>query len=1149
MRKHLSFFLLSLLVIVGCARERLEVDNPSMDDSPIAVRIGGEIDQLMKTRVNDGGFCGGDAVGIYVVNYEDGMPGTLLVKGNQADNIRFVYEETKNIWTPDEPVYYKDKNTHADIYGYYPYSSPTSTDEFFFEVAKDQTADAAQGSLCAYEASDFLWAKSADITPTTEQIQLNFRHLMASVVIELTPGTGWEDGEWDGLEKEVLIANTVRKSHINLQTGTVTPSGDAPLDGIVPVRDGAASFRAVVVPQTMAAGTVLLNITVGGDSRVYKKSDSVEYVQGKKNSLLLKVSKKASDTGIELELVSESITPWENDNVSHDATAREYVIVDCPEAGKLEEILADKDYAKIKNLKVTGKVNKLDFDFMRDKMTLLQSLNMKEVKIEAYKASNGIEYKEDEFPDAAFFNKKTLVRFVFPKTLAVISGFAFSGTSLSGSLIIPEGVTTIGYRSFESLSTLNGSLELPSTLERIYGYAFCQCSSLNGKLDLPANLKYIGDWAFSHCSSLTGNLVLPNELEHIDEWSFSDCAGFTGSLEIPHKVTNIPTSAFAECSGLNGYLSLNGNITNIEDFAFAGCKFKGSLNLPSSLLTIGRQAFARNSFSGKLVIPESVVAIGSEAFSYCNRLTGTVELPKDIVGIPSGLFSNCSSLEGVVIPKYVESVGNNAFSNCIQLNSITCLAQEPPQLSASAFSGVAKDNFTVEVPESAVKSYQTAPNWKEFKRFAAHREFSISRSLFRTLNAGDSKTLLLRAQSGESWSIESKPDWVTVTPSSGTGKTDVTISIDELAKGAGNRSGEVVFLLDGKDYRSRTTVEQYDYAYGDGDVIKVQSATKGSGVNLVFMGDCYDAKDIAEGNYVDNINEAIGHFFDIEPYKGYRDWFNVYTVVGLSADSGVGDVNTIREARFGSQYTIGAGVAPNPDACFRYALKADTNMKLSETLVTLVLNTKDYGGITYMYGDGSAIAVCPMSDDEYPYDFRGIVQHEAGGHGFGKLADEYIYHNAFIQSCQCICCNHVKNFLAAKSHGWYDNLSLSGSYSDVPWAHLLYDELYQNTTDVYEGGYFHTRGVFRSEPNSCMNNNIPYFSSISRESIVRRLMRYAGATFSFEEFKANDAEMYSSATKARAAAKKSYTVEPMFPVGSQGKQREPVYMGEHPVLE
>lgn len=1137
MRKHLLFFLLLLLVIVGCARERLEVDNPSMDDSPIAVRIGGEIDQLMKTRVNDGGFCDGDAVGIYVVNYEDGMPGTLLVKGNQADNIRFVYEETKNIWTPDEPVYYKDKNTHADIYGYYPYSSPTSTDEFFFEVAKDQTVDAAQGALCAYEASDFLWAKSADITPTTEQIQLNFRHLMASVVVELTPGTGWEEGEWETLEKEVLIASTVRKSNINLQTGDVMPSGDAPLDGIVPVREGAASFRAVVVPQTMTSGTVLLNITVGGDSRVYKKSADVEYVQGKKNSLLLKVSKKASSAGIELELVSESITPWENDNVSHDATAREYVIVDCPEAGKLEEILADKDYTKIKNLKVTGNLDTRDINFMSLKMTRLQRLNLKDAVWEG---------------ELSFRSKSTLVQIVFPNELSnkyFVATYGFDGTNLTGTLSFPRNLETIKSGTFSGVESLNGNLELPKSLISIGDNAFSGCNALQGDLSLPNTLKIIESSAFRNCCSFTGELNLPNDIEHIGDRAFYGCSGLTGNLRIPHFINKIDDYTFYLCNGFNGMLILNNNIVEIGDGAFYGCRFTGALHLPSSLVVIGKYAFEGNKFSGNLVIPESVSVIKESAFSGCSRLTGVVELPKDISSVAKEIFSDCSSLEGVVIPSEVLSIGDNAFKNCTQLKTVVCLAQEPPQLSASAFSGVAKDNFTVEVPESAVKSYQTAPNWKEFKRIAAHREFSVSRSLFRTLNSSDSKTLLLRAPSGANWSVESKPDWVTVTPASGTGKTDVTISVDELAKGAGNRSGEVVFLLDGKDYRCRTNVEQYDYAYGDGDVIKVQSATKGSGVNLVFMGDCYDAKDIAEGNYVDNINEAIGHFFDIEPYKGYRDWFNVYAVVGMSADSGVGDVNTIREARFGSQYTIGAGVAPNQATCFKYALKADPDMNLSGTLVTLVLNTKDYGGITYMYGDGSAIAVCPMSDDEYPYDFRGIVQHEAGGHGFGKLADEYIYHNAFIQSCECDCCKHVNDFLAAKSQGWYDNLSLTGSYSDVPWAHLLYDELYQNTTDVYEGGYFHTRGVFRSEPNSCMNNNIPYFSSISRESIVRRLMRYAGATFSFEEFKANDAEMYSSATKARAAAKKTYRVEPMFPLGSQGKQREPVYMGEHPVLE
>ena len=50
----------------------------------------------------------------------------------------------------------------------------------------------------------------------------------------------------------------------------------------------------------------------------------------------------------------------------------------------------------------------------------------------------------------------------------------------------------------------------------------------------------------------------------------------------------------------------------------------------------------------------------------------------------------------------------------------------------------------------------------------------------------------------------------------------------------------------------------------------------------------------------------------------------------------------------------------------------------------------------------------------------------------------------------------------------------------------------------------HSRGVFRSELNSCMNNNIPYFSTISREAIVKRIKQYAGETYSFDEFVKND---------------------------------------------
>ena len=92
----------------------------------------------------------------------------------------------------------------------------------------------------------------------------------------------------------------------------------------------------------------------------------------------------------------------------------------------------------------------------------------------------------------------------------------------------------------------------------------------------------------------------------------------------------------------------------------------------------------------------------------------------------------------------------------------------------------------------------------------------------------------------------------------------------------------------------------------------------------------------------------------------------------------------------------------------------------------------------------------------------------------------------------------------AKSYGWYENLAVTDDIKSDPWSHLMYEPDYSDLVDIYEGGFFCSRGVFRSESNSCMNNYVPYFSTISRESIVRRIMEYAGEPFSYEAFKEKD---------------------------------------------
>ena len=84
----------------------------------------------------------------------------------------------------------------------------------------------------------------------------------------------------------------------------------------------------------------------------------------------------------------------------------------------------------------------------------------------------------------------------------------------------------------------------------------------------------------------------------------------------------------------------------------------------------------------------------------------------------------------------------------------------------------------------------------------------------------------------------------------------------------------------------------------------------------------------------------------------------------------------------------------------------------------------------------------------------------------------------------------MNDVLANKSLGWYRNISLSGKYSDIEWRHLIFHENYDDIVDIYEGSYFHARGIYRSEVNSCMNNNVPYLSTISRQAIVERIKDY-----------------------------------------------------------
>lgn len=953
-------------------------------------------------------------------------------------------------------------------------------------------------------------------------------HRMSNARVTLIQGSGFAEGEWANLEKIVLTANVARKASINLSTGDIKTAGAVENTMTIPSRTK-DEWRTIVVPQTVAAGTTLFSITIGGVPYKFTKNEAFTYVSGKMMNFGIKVDKQTGSGAYKLTLVSESITPWENDLVSHDATAKEYIVINSTPGGLKNAITAaNKDYTQVRNLKITGQINAKDFYFMRDSMLRLSALNLKEVRIKGWgKNEENEENMDDQIPNSAFYfiqtvgGSNSLNRIVLPDTLKSIGSNAFYGCKyLSGSLIIPEGVTEIKRGAFNGCIGLNGILSLPSTLKKLgnrgeddmgdegtdyYGGVFQNCRNLTGNLILPDNLELIRGYCFSGCSGLYGELRLPAKLKRMGNCAFSSCSGFTGSLSIPQGITALPSEAFHNC-GFNGTLTLHNGITNIANDAFANCHFKGELHLPKSLKVISENAFCNNDFSGTLTLPSTLTHIGSNAFAYNWRLMGILDIPQEVESIGENAFSNCKMLEGIIIPESMETIRQGAFNECYGINSIICKGTMPAHIESGAFDGVAKDNFTLEVPESAISQYQAAPGWCDFKRIAAHHELVCRPSVACALSTEHKQKLVINAE-GE-WEVASKPDWCEVSPASGNKKTEVTLTIKGMAKNADSRDGKVVFRLKDKDYTHECSVSQYGYEYGEDEWITLQKATKGNngGINIVLLGDGFNAKDIASGKYLKDIKQEVEYFFGIEPYKTYRDYFNVYTAIPLSTESGVGTVNTIRYNRFNTTFTGGVGLKADYDEVFNYALGAPTVNKsnLNQTLIIMVPNSTDYGGICQMWEDGSAIAFCPQSTYGYPLDTRGVIQHEAGGHGFGKLGDEYIYHNAFIDFCDCTCCGHVFEFNAAKSLGWFDNLELTGKMHSVGWSHLIFDNRYSDIVDIYEGGYMHNRGVFRSEPNSCMNNDIPYYSTISRESIVKRIKAYAGETYSFEDFVKND---------------------------------------------
>lgn len=316
-----------------------------------------------------------------------------------------------------------------------------------------------------------------------------------------------------------------------------------------------------------------------------------------------------------------------------------------------------------------------------------------------------------------------------------------------------------------------------------------------------------------------------------------------------------------------------------------------------------------------------------------------------------------------------------------------------------------------------------------------------------------------------------------------------------------------------------------DYS-ADGQVNVLQQATTGNGIDIVLMGDAFSDRLIADGTYERTMQTAMETFFDQEPYRTYRDMFNVYSVNVVSKNEIYNDVS---DTALGSYFGGGTTVGGNDGTVLKYAQLAIPAERVDEALVIVMMNSDAYAGTCYMYyptegdyGNGASVAYFPLGTDDTM--FAGLLHHEANGHGFAKLGDEYYYEHLGKMPA-----NEMQETIRMQGFGWYPNISFSDDPTSVNWADFIEDPRYASEQiGIYEGGMTYPIGVYRPTATSIMVYNEGDFNAPSRAAIYNRIHKLAFGDswqFNYEKFIEYDAvnrtaEAVANRKKATAAKEK-----------------------------
>lgn len=209
------------------------------------------------------------------------------------------------------------------------------------------------------------------------------------------------------------------------------------------------------------------------------------------------------------------------------------------------------------------------------------------------------------------------------KKVSAIGMNAFTGNNVITDLVIPEGVTTLNWYSFNTCENLE-TVTLPDSLEFIDSWAFERCSKLK-TINVPANVTRINGGAFAQNSSMTSITCDPANKNYVSvngvlftkdmKELVAYPGGIQGEYTVPATVNHIGDAAFYGALGLDS-VTILGNLDFIGFEAFAECSKLTDVAIRDGVNYVGYWAFRGCDGIKTLTVPQSVTNIGNQAFGF-----------------------------------------------------------------------------------------------------------------------------------------------------------------------------------------------------------------------------------------------------------------------------------------------------------------------------------------------------------------------------------------------------------------------------------------------------------------------------------------------------------------------------------------------------